>query len=86
MRGAPPKIINDIFTDGFTPPTFRAIVKNLGTTDITTTIELLPDIYVELDIYLRWLKIFEDKPTSDDAKRVMKQQKITGGKATFCSH
>ena len=34
----------------------------LGTTNITTTIELLPDLYAELDIYLRWVKIF-GKPT-----------------------
>ena len=62
--GAPPKVINDLFTDGFSPPAFRKIIKNLGTTDMNTTIELLPDIYTELDNYLRWKQIF-DCPDED---------------------
>ena len=38
LRGAPPKVMNDIFIDEFTPPAFREIVRHLGTTNITTTI------------------------------------------------
>ena len=88
LRGAPPKVINDIFIAGFTPPAFREIVRHLGTTNITTTIELLPDLYAELDIYLRWLKIFGKptiKSTSYDSG-VVKQQITTGGKAIQCSN
>jgi len=88
LRGAPPKEINDIFIAGFTPPVFREMVKHLGTTNITTAIELLPDLYAELDIYLRWLKIFGQptiKTTSYDSG-VVKQQITTGGKAMPCSN
>ena len=60
LRGATPKIINEIFTDGLTPPVFRAIVKDLGTTKIARTIQMLPDIYSESEIYMKW------KQRSDD--------------------
>ena len=64
LRGAPPKVINAIFINGFTPPLFRDIVKDLGTTDYETTIRMLPDIYSELEIYLRW-KIKDEKTDSE---------------------
>ena len=88
LRGVPKKVINAILTNGFSPPAFRAIVKNLGTTDMKKTIELLPDIYAELDIYLRWQKLFEGPTINqsiDDAKGQVKQQKDIGRKATTCS-
>ena len=30
--GASPKIMNDLFIDGFSPPFFKSIVRDLGTT------------------------------------------------------
>ena len=59
LRGAPSKVINNLFTDGFSPLAFQKIIKNLGTTDINITIELLPGIYTVLDNYLRWKQIFD---------------------------
>ena len=59
LHGAPPKVIKDFFTDGFLTPAFKKSIKNLGTTDINATIELLPDIYTELDNHLRWKQIFD---------------------------
>ena len=64
------------------------MVRHLGTTNMTTTIELLPDLYAELDIYLRWLKIFGQptiKTNSYDSGGV-KQQVTTVGKAMTCSN
>ena len=46
LRGAIPKIINEILMDGLISPVFRAIVKDLGTTKIATTIQTLPDIFL----------------------------------------
>ena len=36
--GATPKVLNDLFIDGFKPPGFRLLVKDFGTTCITATI------------------------------------------------
>ena len=56
LRGAPPKIVNEIYTDDFTSPVFRAIVKDLGTTKIAPAIKMLPDLYSESEIYMKWKK------------------------------
>ena len=71
-------MINAIFINGFTPPLFRDIVKDLGTTDYETTIRMLPDIYSELEIYLRW-KIKDEKTDSEqqndsDTEIVIRQE------------
>ena len=60
LREAPPKITNVIFTDGFTPPVFRAIVKDLGNPKIATTIQMLASIHSESEMYMKW------KQRSDD--------------------
>jgi hypothetical protein len=54
IRGMTPKIINEIFIEGFTPPVFKSFVKKIGSTDIHTTIAYLPILYTELEIHLRW--------------------------------
>ena len=91
IRGAPPKVINQIFISGLTPPVFRAIVKDLGTTDIETTIRKLPEIYSELEIHLRWKKRCAEtdceQPSDIDKSNGNKKRiKEFSGKATHCSH
>ena len=49
--GGTPKIINDLLMDGFSPPLFRQMVRDLGTTDISSTIDQLDGVYIELEIF-----------------------------------
>ena len=91
IRGAPPKVIIQIFTNGLTPPVFRAIVKDLRKTDIETTIRKLPEIYFELEIHLSWKKICAEtdcEQPSDIEKSNGNKKRINdfSGKATQCSH
>ena len=53
-KGATPKIMNEIFIDGFSPAVFRNRVKSLGTTDITSTVDMLDSLYNELEIVQGW--------------------------------
>ena len=71
LRGAPPKIINKIFTDGLQPPVFRAVVRDLGTTKITSTIRMLPDVYSESEIYIKWKKRSDE--TDSETVSVLKR-------------
>jgi len=63
-KGATPKIMNDLFIDGFSPPVFRNRVKSLGTTDITSTIDMLDSLYDELEIYQGWTSKPKSGPPS----------------------
>ena len=54
QKGATPKIMNDLLIEGFSPPVFRNRVKSLGTTDITSTIDMLDSLYDELEVYQTW--------------------------------
>jgi hypothetical protein len=51
--GATPKVLNDLFIDGFKPPGFRLLVKDLGTTDMTATIGCLHQLYKDVGTYNR---------------------------------
>ena len=54
QKGATPKIMNEIFIEGFSPPIFRNRVKSLGTTTITSTMAMLDSLYDELEIFQGW--------------------------------
>ena len=90
LRGAPPKIINKIFTDGFTPPVFRAIVQDLGTSKIETTIKMLPDIYSESEIYMKWKQRCDETACElaidMDKEGTMKQKRTLSGRDSHCTH
>ena len=54
--GASPKIMNDLFIDGFSPPFFKSIVKELGTTCYEDTVAQMSRVYTEMEIYLKYQK------------------------------
>ena len=54
QKGATLKIMNELFIGGFSPPVFRNRVKSLGTTDLTSTIDMLDSLYDELEIFQGW--------------------------------
>ena len=93
LKGAPPKIINEIFIDGLQPPVFRAVVRDLGTTKINSTIRILPDIYSESEIYMKWKQRSDE--TDDETESVLKIDEIVSTlkrdnkvtiKGKFCSY
>ena len=74
-KGATPKIMNDIFINGLSPPMFRNKVKSLGTTDLDSTIDHLDSLYDELEILKGW----STKPKSNEKGKV---EKINGNAET----
>ena len=78
-KGATPKITNDIFMEGFTPPITKSIIKKTGSSDLQTTLAYLPTLYSELEIYLRWKKECEetgDKETGDKSDKLKIMRKF----------
>ena len=55
--------------DGFSPPLFRQMVRDLGTTDISNTIDQLDGVYVELEVYQRWEKKKQDLSENNQDKK-----------------
>ena len=51
--GATPKVLNELFIEGFQPLGFRLLVKDLGTTELETTIGSLNQLYKDVAIYTR---------------------------------
>ena len=84
LRGAPPKIINEIFTDGLQPPVFRAVVRDLGTTKITSTIKMLPDVYSESEIYIKWKKRSDE--TDSETVSVSKRENKVPMSGKYCNN
>ena len=75
-KGATPKIMNEIFIDGFSPAVFRNRVKSLGTTDITSTVDMLDSLYNELENFQYWtLKPKSGQPGKAEQKYVNEGQK-----------
>ena len=64
--GASPKIMNDLFIDGFSPPFFKSIVRDLGTTTYADTVKQLPRLYKDMESFSKYLKKFNDmsKPSN----------------------
>ena len=85
LRGAPPKLINEIFIEGLQPPVFRGIVRDLGTTKIMSTIQMLPDIYSEAEIYMKW-KLRSDEIEAEQVSALDKESKgtMSGRHCTYC--
>ncbi len=78
-KGATPKIINDIFMEGFTPPIIKSIIKKTGSSDLQTTLAYLPTLYSELEIYLRWKQKCEetgDNETGDKSDKLKIMRKF----------
>jgi len=48
--------MNDLFIDGFSPPFFKSIVKELGTTCYEDTVAQMSRVYTEMEIYLKYQK------------------------------
>ena len=48
--------MNDIFIDEFSPPFFKSIIKDLGTTSYEDTVEQLTRVYEKMETYLQYHK------------------------------
>ena len=72
--GGTDKIINELFIEGLSPPIFKSIVKDLGTTDVRSTIMQLDDIYRDLENYLKWSKRAGDMNRFKEKKPEIKSQ------------
>ena len=95
--GASKKIMNDLFIEGFSPPFFKSIVKELGTTCYEDTVEHMARVYEEMEIYLKYQKKFMDmnkyvvkQGTKAEVKPAIKQPdaviKCTTTKCNGTSH
>jgi hypothetical protein len=71
-KNATPKIVNDIFMEGFSPPVFKSIIKKTGSSDLETTLGHLPTLYSELEIYLRWKKECEETSDNETVDKIDK--------------
>ena len=67
-KGATPIYMNDFFIEGISPPLFRTKVRDLGTTDLNSTIDHLASLYQELEINQDWAP----KPQSNTKKKIAK--------------